>query len=336
MTITVIGAGVAGLTCALALAERGASVEVIERSSKLGEESCSWLAGGMLAPWCELESAEERVAELGAEALAYWAERFPGTVKNGSLVVTQARDLPELTRFSRRTRNFEWLDGAAIAALEPDFAGRFGKAMFFPDEAHLDPRAALAALAGRLAKLGVPIRFGIDADGAPPETPVVVDCRGMAARDALGDLRGVKGEMVVVHSPDINLTRPIRMLHPRHPLYVVPRGGGLFMIGATMVESGERRRVTARALLELLGAAYALHPAFAEAEVVEMDAGVRPAFPDNLPRIRRRGRTIHVNGLFRHGFLLAPALARRAASVILDQAYFLEVMDEDHMQRRSA
>ncbi len=336
VTITVIGAGVTGLTCALALAERGAQVEVIERGARLGVESCSWLAGGMLSPWCELESAEERVAELGAEALDYWAERFPGTMRNGSLVVAQARDLAELMRFSRRTRNFEWCDAAGIAALEPDLAGRFGRALFFRSEAHLEPRAALAALANRLAELGVPIRYGIDADTAPPETPVVVDCRGIAARDALGDLRGVKGEMVVVHSRDINLTRPVRMLHPRHPLYVVPRGGGTFMIGATVVESGERRRVTVRALLELLGAAYALHPAFAEAEVAEMGADVRPAFPDNLPRIRRLGRTIHVNGLFRHGFLLAPALARRAASVILDQAHFPEVMNEDHVQQRSA
>ena len=333
MKVTVIGAGVAGLTCALALAERGAEVEVIERGEKLGADSCSWLAGGMLAPWCELESAEELVAKLGEEALDYWTQRFPTTVRNGSLVVAQARDLPELTRFSKRTRNFKWCDGAGIAALEPDLAGRFGKAMFFPGEAHLDPRAALAALAGRLMELGVTIRFGVDeATGAS----IIVDARGFAARDVLGDLRGVKGEMVVVHSRDINFTRPIRLLHPRHPLYVVPRGNGLYMIGATMVESSERTRVTARALLELLGAAYALHPAFAEAEIIEMGADVRPTFPDNLPRLRWRGRTLHVNGLFRHGFLLAPALARRAASAILDQAYFPEVMDEDHSEQRIA
>lgn len=336
MTITVIGAGVAGLTCALALAERGATVEVIDRGSGLGAESCSWLAGGMLAPWCELEGAEELVAEFGVEALAYWADRFPGTVRNGSLVVAQPRDLPELSHFARRTRNFEWLDGDGIAALEPDLAGRFSKAIFFPGEAHLDPRAALVALSDRLTERGVSIRYGIDADYEPPATTAVVDCRGVAASSTFADLRGVKGEMVVVRSREIVLHRPIRMLHPRIPLYIVPRGGGLFMIGATMIESDERRRVSARALLELLGAAYALHPAFAEAEVVEFGGDVRPAFPDNLPRIRRRGRTVHVNGLFRHGFLLAPALARRAAAVVLDGAHFPEVMDEDHLQRTSA
>jgi glycine oxidase len=68
-----------------------------------------------------------------------------------------------------------------------------------------------------------------------------------------------------------------------------------------------------RSALELLGAAYALHPAFAEAEILDAGAGVRPAFADNVPRIVVRGRTLHVNGLYRHGFLLAPALAVQVA-----------------------
>ena len=76
-----------------------------------------------------------------------------------------------------------------------------------------------------------------------------------------------------------------------------------------MIESGDRSGVSARSAIELLSAAYALHPAFGEAEIVETGADLRPAFPNNMPRIRREGRTIFVNGLYRHGFLLAPALA---------------------------
>ncbi len=122
----------------------------------------------------------------------------------------------------------------------------------------------------------------------------------------------------VLRSHDISLSRPVRLLHPRIPLYIVPRADGLFMVGATMIESGERRRISARAMLELLGAAYALHPAFAEAEVVEIGTDARPAFPDNLPRLTRRGQVIHVNGLYRHGFLLSPAMARMAAEAVLN------------------
>lgn len=121
----------------------------------------------------------------------------------------------------------------------------------------------------------------------------MIDCRGLAARDILPDLRGVKGEMLVIRCPDVTLTRPVRLLHPRIPLYVVPRGDGVYMLGATMIESEDRRRITVRSMLELLSAAYAINPAFGEAEVLEIGVDLRPAFRDNLPRIRRRGRTIY-------------------------------------------
>jgi glycine oxidase len=334
--VSVIGAGVAGLTCALELAERGVAVEVLERAAALGAGSCSWFAGGMLAPWCEQENSGPLIAQLGAESLRWWGEHFAGTVVRGTLVVAHARDAAELTQFGRRTAQFERLGGAAIAALEPELAGRFGAGLYFPAEGHLDARAALAALAVRLESRGVRVRFGVEAaaDTLPGRT--VVDCSGLAAAARLGDLRGVKGEMLLLRSYEVSLARPVRLLHPRWPVYVVPREGGLFMVGATMIESDDGAHISARSMLELLSAAYALHPAFGEAQVVEIGTAVRAAFPDNLPRLRRVGGALHVNGLYRHGFLLAPALARRAADVLLRGSHFPEVMDEDSRQRRLA
>ena len=154
MRITVVGAGVAGLTSALALAERGCEVEVLERGPSLGAASCSRWAGGMLAPWCERESAEELVVDLGQEALTYWPVRHAETVRHGSLVVAQRRDEPELERFARRTHSFERVDAERLAVLEPDLAGRYTSGLYFADEAHLDPRAALRSLAHRLEFLG--------------------------------------------------------------------------------------------------------------------------------------------------------------------------------------
>jgi glycine oxidase len=343
MRAIVLGAGVAGLACAVELAERGVAVEVLERSERLGPGCCSWYAGGMLAPWCERESAEPLVAALGAESLTWWAAKFPGTVLRGSLVIAHGRDAGELRQFARRTERYQWLDERGIAELEPDLAGRFSQALYFPEEGHLDPRAALAALAERLAALGAPIRFRADAQACQEKTlaaqaagGTVIDCRGLEARDALPDLRGVKGEMLVVKLPDVSLSRPVRVLHPRVPVYVVPRGDGHYMVGATMIESDQPTRITVRSMLELLGAAYALHPAFGEAQIVEIGTGVRPAFPDNLPRVQRIGATVYVNGLFRHGFLLAPALARQAAECVLAAADSSEVMHADSRQRRLA
>lgn len=333
--VIVVGAGVAGLAAALELSERGLGVEVVDRGRALGDGSCSWMAGGMLAPWCERASTDETVATLGANSIPWWMSHFIGTVQSGSLVVAQPRDLPELTRFAGRTERFEWIDGDRIGELEPDLAGRFRKALFFPDEAHLDPRRALPALADLLKSRGVSIRFGTDFHPADQPRRPIVDCRGLAARDVLKDLRGVRGEMLVVRSRDLALSRPIRVLHPRIPLYIVPRGGGVFMIGATMIESEQRGGASVRSTIELLSAAYALHPAFAEAEILEINADLRPAFGDNLPAVRRVGsRTHFVNGLFRHGFLLAPAMARQVADAVVQ--HIRERSDAHLRQRRSA
>jgi glycine oxidase len=319
MRATVVGAGVAGLTTALTLAERGAKVTLIERSREMGGNA-SWLAGGMLAPYCEGESAPPSVVEVGRGAIDWWAARVPGVVHAGTLVVAPPRDTAEIERFAARTHHHERIDEARIAALEPDLAGRFHKGLFFPGEGHLDPRSAMRALAENLRRRGVDMRFGAYGEALGADADVVVDCRGFAARPDLPELRGVRGEMIRVRTREVSLTRAVRLLHPRFPLYVVPRADREFMIGATMIESAEKCGVSVRSALELLSVAYALHPAFGEAEILEMSADVRPAYPDNEPRIEERDGRIFVNGFYRHGFLLAPAFADRAADLAFAQA----------------
>jgi glycine oxidase len=284
----------------------------------------------MLAPWCEAESAEREVVELGRDAIAWWEKRVSAVARNGTLVVAAPRDASEIDRFAARTENHHRVDEARIAVLEPDLAGRFRKGLFFPEEGHLDPRRALHDLAERLAALGVAIRFGVDASQLTTQEGAILDCRGLSARDALSDLRGVRGEMLILRTSEITLSRPVRFLHPRIPIYITPRADGHFMIGATAIESASRSPVTARSAIELLSAAYALHPAFGEAEIVEMRADARPAFPDNLPRVVTRGDRTYLNGLYRHGFLLAPAFAERAAAALLEMDH------ADHRQRRRA
>lgn len=332
MRVTVVGAGVAGLVTAIELAERGAEVEVLERGSRLGEGACTWSAGGMIAPWCEAEAGEEEVARLGPEALDWWPRQMPEVCVEGTLVVASRRDLGELDRFARLTEEFERVDAARIGELEPDLGGRFERGLFFAREGHVDPRAALPALKQRLEALGGRVRFGAaiapeDADG-----DAVVDCRGFAARDALPDLRGVRGEMLLLRTTEISLRRPVRLLHPRIALYVVPRADNLFMVGATSIESASRARISARSTVELINGAYALHPAFGEAELVETNADARPAFPDNLPRVTREGRLVRLNGLYRNGFLLSPAFGRMAADAVFE----LEHSRETDRQRLSA
>ncbi|RWR04449.1 FAD-dependent oxidoreductase [Paenirhodobacter populi] len=323
MRARILGAGVMGMAIATELAARGHRVELVDPESAPGPHACSWWAGGMLAPHCEAESTEAAVERHGLSAIDWWDRHTGAVSRNGTLVLALTRDRGELARFARRSRGHSTVDAEAIAKLEPDLAGRFTSGLFYPDEAHLAPRAALMALRERLVAQGA--SFHTRAPDAA--AAVVIDARGLAARDALPDLRGVRGEMLVLRCPDLSLSRPVRLLHPRIPLYIVPRGDGVFMLGATMIESDRRGVVTARSLLEMLSAAYALHPAFGEAEVLETGADARPAFPDNLPRLRRRGATLYANGLYRHGFLLSPAVARMAADH-LESDTIPEFMDE--------
>ena len=224
----------------------------------------------------------------------------------------------ELGRYARRTSEHETLDAAGIAALEPDLGDRFSRGLFFAREAHVDPRQALPALAARLLELGGTILLG-QADQPAGSFAYVVDCRGFGGREWLPGLRGVRGEMLLLRCPDVVLHRPVRLLHPRFPIYIVPRDDHVFMLGATMIESEERGPPRLRSMMELLGAAYALHPAFAEAGILEIAADLRPSFDDNMPRIVRDGAVVRVNGMFRHGFLMAPALAADVADLLLDE-----------------
>jgi glycine oxidase len=269
----------------------------------------------MLAPHCEGEAAEPVVTRLGLRSLELWREALPDTPFNGSLVVAHPRDRADFDRFASLSDGHRRVDAEDIATLEPDLDGRFAHGLFFAGEGHVDPRQVLPALHAQLRAAGVPIEFGAARD-ADALDGTVIDCRGLAARDAAPELRGVKGEFIIVETSEIELKRPVRLIHPRFPLYVVPRGSNRFFIGATSIEA-EDQRVSVRSALELLSAAYALHPAFAEARIVEVGAGLRPAFPDNLPRVAVNGRRISVNGLYRHGFLLAPALAELTVAHVL-------------------
>ncbi|WP_218044184.1 FAD-dependent oxidoreductase [Kiloniella majae] len=321
MKIEIIGSGIVGLSCASFFAEKNCDVTIISSSNGPDENCCSWWAGGMLAPWCEMESAEPLIGELGQESMRFW-QKFTSSYQNkGTLVVATSRDLPDLKRFGRRTKNWQQVKQDQIATLEPDLADRFTTGLYYPEEAHFDPRQVLPELVNHLKNKGVIFcpntSFSKQELDVPTKADHRIDCRGLAAQDHLKELRGVKGEMLLIKSNEVNLSRPVRLLHPRIPLYIVPRDNGLFMVGATMIENESRSGATVRSVLELLSAAYALHPALGEAEIIEIGVDARPAFPDNLPRIVHEEKTTYLNGMYRHGYLAAPAMAKRLVEQVL-------------------
>jgi len=305
--VSIIGAGIAGAWQALLFAQAGHAVTLHERGDANMTDATSHWAGGMLAPYCEAEVSEPIISRLGLRSLDIWRRELPDTPFNGSLVVAHPRERNDFERFARMTEGHRRLDATSLAELEPSLEGRFRDALFFPTEGHVEPRRVLPKLHERIRAAGGIIKFSSDVS-AKDLDGIVIDCRGLGARDEQPELRGVKGEMILIETGEVRLARPVRLIHPRWPLYVIPREDNLFMLGATSIEA-EDTGVSVRSALELLGAAYTVHPAFGEARIVEFGSGLRPAFPDNLPRIGIRGERIAVNGLYRHGFLIAPALA---------------------------
>ncbi len=126
----------------------------------------------------------------------------------------------------------------------------------------------------------------------------------------------MRGEVIWLHAPGVRIQRPLRLLHPRHRVYIVPRPGDRFVVGASEIESEDRSPVSLRTAVELMAAAHSAVPELAEARIVHMETNLRPALPDNEPRIEHQEGLLRINGLFRHGWLIAPALVENALQAV--------------------
>ena len=301
------------------LTRDGYSVTLYEREPRTQSTSSSYVAAAMLAPLSEYPDCEPTIWQMAKTSLEAWPVildelNVPYGI-NGSLVVAHTQDASLLTKF-RSTLDRAELSGVVevtaieLAQLEPELADRFTSGLHLLGEGWLDNRALLDALARACGE----IQFECAVDPAQMIGDINVDCRGKDADDP--ELRGVRGEVIRVFAPDVKLSRPIRLMHPKYQLYVSPRPDNVYVIGATQIESASTSPMTVRSALELLSAAYTLHAGFAEAEILELNVGVRPAFPDNLPRVQWRDHVLRVNGLYRHGYLIAPAVVQAAMDEI--------------------
>ncbi|ARU05659.1 hypothetical protein CCO03_14055 [Comamonas serinivorans] len=285
----------------------------------------------MLAHRPDLGSAQRVLARLAAAGRsAAWQEAVSLAYRR-FLIDDDAIPALGLTEASAQGMP-QALSLAQLQAQEPSLAGA-AHAWFLPAEGQLDTANTLLALVlaartlsgpsgpgrvnwhwgERVTQVGEDARLHLHGPGGERVATFdqVIDTRGLGARPDL-PMRGVRGELVWLHAPGHGLTRPVRLLHPRHRVYIVPRPGDLLLVGASEIESEDRSPVSLRSAVELMAAAHSVLPAAAEARVVRLDVNLRPALPDNGPRIEVAGRRLRINGLFRHGWLLAPALLQQA------------------------
>lgn len=320
-----------GRLLAVELARQGHRVEIHDAGGPDAGQAAARVAAAMLAPLAESAITEPGVVRMGHHGLARWPQLLAALSEpvffqqTGTLIVWHRQDAAEAQRLTRLLQSnqhtvpelprLQALDGPALAQAEPALAQRFSQGLFLPGEGQLDNRQLLAALVTEMQRLGVVAHWNAPASpesfapGRPGQPDWVLDCRGLGARADWPALRGVRGEVARIHAPDVTLQRPTRLVHPRYPIYIAPKQDHVFVIGATEIESDDMSPVSARSTLELLSAAYAVHPGFAEGRVLELATQCRPTLVNNLPAIRQpRERILEINGLYRHGFMIAPAM----------------------------
>jgi glycine oxidase len=350
-SIGIAGAGLLGRLLAWQLGRLGHRVAVFDpaagpapmfdRAADAGtpQHAAAFTAAGMLCPLAELDHADPATAALGWRSIALWREainQLPGTPffsEIGSLLLAHRQDRAAadrvLARIAHGMNSPVWLAGgsrarpspltmAQLTALEPSVQGP-AHAWLLPGEAQIDTVATMAALHAGAA--GVQWHWREPVHALEPRSlhtgsgkhrfDWVFDVRGTGAAPDM-PVRGVRGEMVWLHAPGLDLQRPVRLLHPRHRVYVLPRPGDVVLVGASEIESEDRSPISLRSAVELMAAAHSVLPALAEARIIRMDSNLRPALPDNAPRIDCAVGLVRINGLFRHGWLLVPALVEQA------------------------
>ena len=329
--LAIVGGGLLGRCLAWRASRAGARVVLYDAGGPRGENSAAWVAAGMIAPMTEAIDAGAEIAAMGTHSLSLWPRwlaelSVPVFFRDsGTLLLWHSEDAREALRAQRRLSSsqsqisIKRIGNAQIREMEPALSTPFPEALYVPNEAQVDNRAFLKAVSIALAEATVECHWETFVeDGALLDAGIVVDCRGMGAKRAWAKLRGVRGEIVRLHAPDIELHHMLRLLHPRYPAYVVPRPEGRLVVGATCIESEDRSPVSVRGVLELLSSAYSLIPALAEARVLEFNTQVRPALPDNLPALRfdRERKALYINGLYRHGFLLTPTIVEEVLGLL--------------------
>ena len=328
--VAVVGAGVIGLSIALRAAQRGLRTVVLE-GDRIGA-GASGVAAGMLAPVSEAELTNPELLELGLEGARAWpafARELGVELRTaGTLLVARDRDEAEALdrEHAFRTKlglRVERLLPSAARRLEPSLAPTVRLALHIPDDQAVDPRAVLRALAAKAREAGVEVREGVTV-GALEEVEadrVVVAAGARAAQLADVPVRPVKGQILRLRDPAHGDGPPLleRVLRFEGG-YLVPRGDGRYVLGATVEERGFDTTVTAGGVYELLRDAGELVPGISELVVEEASAGLRPGTPANVPIVRREGRAVVATGHFRNGILLAPVTARAAVELLQHEA----------------
>jgi glycine oxidase len=346
--VIVVGAGIIGCSVARELARRSVRVLVLDRQEP-GQEA-SWAAAGMLTPAAESSEALPLVP-LANASLTLYTEFVEQVQQDSGMRVDYRRDGALEVFFGEAAgeRLQQWLSGlraagfepqplsaAELRSMEPALADDAAAGAYLVDEGAVDNRLLSEAVAKAARRAGVELRAGEEVtrllSSAGCTTGVETRRERFTARHVVlaAGCFTAKIEGAERYAPTIPARGQMAALRPagmpplrrvvRGPSYLVPRGDGRLLIGATVEHAGFEKSLTAAGIGRLLTDAVRMVPALAAAPVIETWCGLRPDTPDHLPILG----PCDVEGLwfatghFRNGILLAPATARALSEWIAE------------------
>ena len=337
MHVGIVGAGITGQLLAYQLRQTGCKVTIFTRTDKRGTGSATRASAGMLVPLTEMHTAARVINQLGVRSIALWKAILPHLPRSvfyqfkGSFVTAHPADQAELTHFEQLVKakmgQVAWQRLDAHSAMVKAADLNVTQGFYFPDDGHIESDSLIVALNIALSdpaqvtwqtytQVAQVAPYQITTAQGSTSFDMVFDCRGYEAKSIFSDLRGVRGELLYLHAPDVHITYPVRLLTPRHPIYIVPLSGQRYIVGASEIESEDTSPISVRSTLALLTAAYTVHSGFAEARIIDSRVGLRPALSSNIPQIRHTKGLIAINGLYRHGFLACPAMVEMAVQLL--------------------
>ena len=356
--IAIVGSGVMGRVLTLAFAKNmpDVKIDIYDKDIKSGKNSCSYQAAGMLCPISELTINSIHTYDFGNDSVKLWqdllftnnkclATKNNIIRKSSTLFLAHNNDTSELKHIQDRLvffakenpdiqKTYKNVNSNELSILEPNLTnGQFiNRGLLISDEAAVHVpnffkftnnfNATQTNITCYEFDIDKIIRNKVYCNGQINEYSHVFDCRGFSIKNRVNDLYGMRGEAIILQHQDIKINHIIRLAHPRHTLYIIPRGDGIFYLGATSICSEDYSPISVQSIMEFMSMAMVVDSRFSEARLIKTLTSVRPTSLDDKPIIKTSGGNTVVNGLSRHGYLFAPKIANQLIN------YFKKVMDE--------
>lgn len=345
MKVAIVGAGLMGRLTALKLIPHGHDITLLEANSFDHPHNAAAISAGLVSPLSEALFTPAETVALGFQSYQQWPQLLNlvteidpqhqtiDFIANGSLAVS----FPEeqecllalrknlLQQLGEYKNDMQMLYNHEVTEIETGLE-RFETALYLKHEANICNAEFISASSRAIRQhASIVDHWPLKGNGQELKSQYdwVVDCRGAGAVTAQSyadnqqhPLQALRGEVIRVRAPKVEISHPVRVIQQRLNVFIAPKPNKVYVVGATEFNKHSSRSVTVRSSLDLLTTLYALHPGFADAEIIEATVGQRAIYKNQQPSISQHENIISVNGLSRRGWLVGPAMAEQIVGLM--------------------